>query len=347
MGLPHPAETKMKNEKILLIDDDKDMQWVFSSIIGEGDWEVLTADTGELGIGLVKDKEVHLVFLDLKLPGIDGLAVLKELKGSDPELPVVMITGYETVETAVESMRLGAYDYIIKPVSADKIKVIARNALQAYRLAAKVESLEKKLEDRVLIADIIGDSLPMQALFGSVRQVGPYDITVLLNGQTGTGKEMAARAIHWESKRRDKLFVPIDCATLPESLVESQLFGHEKGAFTGADRSQIGRFEQANGGTVFLDEVANIPLSLQAKLLRIVERKELMHIGGKDIIKVDVRFICATNVDLEEMVGSGRFREDLYHRINVFPIRLPTLKERDGDIALLTRFFMKKHGTCI
>ena len=335
---------QMKQKKILLIDDDRDMSWLFSSVISDDGYEIMATARGAEGVLLAEKPEVGLVFLDLKLPDMDGMEVLRKIKKHHSSLPVIMITGYETVESAVEAMKSGAYDYVVKPLPLDRLKIIIRNALQVHRLTSKVEALEKRLQERITTSDIIGNSPPMKRLFDCLRRVGPYDITVLLYGETGSGKEMVAKAIHEESGRRHQPFVPIDCATLPESLVESELFGYEKGAFTGAERTRPGRFEMADGGSVFLDEITNIPRHIQAKLLRIVEKGELTRLGGKELIKVDVRMIYATNIDLKEAVSSGKFREDLYHRINVFPITLSPLRERNGDISLLMRFFLEKYN---
>ncbi len=330
--------------KILLIDDEEDMKLIFSAIAREEGYGFETAETAETGLKLANSGSVGAVFLDLKLPGMDGIAALKKIKGENPELPVVIITGHETVETAVEAIKLGAYDYFVKPISLEKLKVTVRNVVRTYELSSKVRRLQEEVKSKVAIENIIGLSPQMNNLLASIRKISGFNITVLLLGETGTGKEMAARAIHWESSRHDKPFVPIDCATLPENLIESELFGYEKGTFTGANRERRGRFETADGGTVFLDEIGNIPLTLQSKLLRVVERGEITKLGGEKIEKVDVRIICATNIDLEKAVSEGKFREDLFHRINVFPINLPPLRERNGDIETLAMFFLEKYN---
>lgn len=330
--------------KILLVDDEEDMNTIFSSVANDEGIEVTVVDTAEKGIEIVCANEIGAVFLDLKLPGMNGMDALREIKSKNSEIPVVIITGYETVETAVEAIKLGAYDYLVKPIPLEKLKVTIRNAARTYQLSRKVRSLQEKVAGRVTLENIVGSSARMHDLFSSIRRIAGFDVTVLLLGETGTGKEMAARAIHSESGREHNPFVPIDCATLPEHLFESQLFGHEKGAFTGAGQEHIGRFEQADRGTIFLDEIGNIPIQLQAKLLRVVETGEIARVGGKEVKRIDVRIICATNVDLEEAVSEGKFREDLYHRINVFPIRLPPLRERDGDIEILSTFFLEKYN---
>lgn len=330
--------------KILLIDDEEDMNLIFSAIALEEGYGFETAETAETGLKLANSGNVGAVFLDLKLPGMDGIAALKKIKGENPELPVVIITGHETVETAVEAIKLGAYDYFIKPISLEKLKVTIRNVVRIYELSSKVRRLQEEVKSKVATENIIGSSPQMNNLLASIRKISGFNITVLLLGETGTGKEMAARAIHWESSRYGKSFVPIDCATLPENLIESELFGYEKGTFTGANREHKGRFETADGGTVFLDEIGNIPLPLQSKLLRVVERGEITKLGGEKIGKVDVRIICATNIDLEKAVSEGKFREDLFHRINVFPINLPPLRERNGDIETLAMFFLEKYN---
>ncbi len=330
--------------KVLLIDDEEDMNLIFSSITKDEGYEIIAVDTAERGISVVSEDDIGAVFLDLKLPGMDGMSALRKIKGEKPELPVVIITGYETIETAVEAIKLGAYDYFVKPIPLEKLKVTIRNAVTAHQLESKVRRLQDRVSGRITLENIIGSSPQMQELFAEIRRISMFDVSVLLLGETGTGKEMAASAIHWESARSDKPFVPIDCASLPENLIESELFGHEKGAFTGASQERIGRFETANGGTVFLDEIGNIPLPLQAKLLRVVEQGEITKVGGKELKQVDVRIVCATNVDLGKAVSEGKFREDLFHRINVFPVQLPPLRERNGDIEILAMFFLEKYN---
>ncbi len=330
--------------KILLVDDEEDMSLVFSSIARDENIEVRNVDTAEQGIEIAGEDEIGAVFLDLRLPGMDGLEALRQIKGRYPDLPVTIITGHETIETAVEAIKVGAYDYLVKPIPLEKLKVAVRNAAKLNQLCRRVRSLQEKVEGKVTLENIIGSSPKMRELFDSVRRIAGLDVMVLLLGETGTGKEMVSHAIHWESDRRNKPFMPIDCAALHENLFESELFGHEKGAFTGASKQHIGRLEMAHGGTVFLDEVGNIPLQLQAKLLRVVERGEIIRVGGKEFKRVDVRIICATNADLEQAVSEGKFREDLYHRINVFPICLPPLRERTGDIETLAMFFLEKYN---
>jgi len=331
----------LAQEKILVIDDEPDIGWLFSKILSEDGYKVLVSLNGEEGISKIKKEQPDLVFLDLKLPGMDGMGVLKEIRRFDKDLLVILLTAYETVKTAVEAMKLGAYDYLSKPVSIEKIKTIIRNALrtQVFTKAAAFRQKTAKKNDYDLI---IGDSPQIQEIHDLVKKIAPHDITVLLRGASGTGKELIARAIHIGSKRADKPFVAIDCAILPDTLVESEIFGHEKGAFTGANERKLGKFELAHRGTVFLDEIGNLTPQIQVKLLRTLQEREIERLGGKKPIKVDIRLIAATNMNLEKAISTGRFREDLYYRLNVFSISLPILGERDGDVELLAEYFLEK-----
>jgi len=325
--------------KILVIDDEPEIGWIFSKILSDNGYEVFSSQTGKDGLDKVQKFMPDLVFLDLKLPDKDGIEVLKDIKNIDPAILVIMITAHETIQTAVKAVKLGAYDYIPKPLPNERLKIIVDKALETQNLARKVELLTK---GGLALSEIIGQSEAMQKVFKSIKGVAAHDVSVILRGESGTGKELAARAIHSLSKRKDKSFVPIDSATLPETLVESELFGYEKGAFTGADTLKIGKFEQAQGGTIFLDEIGNLTTHIQIKLLRVLQEREIERLGGKAPIKIDVRIIVATNRDLEEAVKKGEFREDLYHRLNVFEIVLPLLREREDDIILLSQYFLVK-----
>ena len=331
----------MAREKILVIDDEPDIGWLFSKILSEEGYKVLTSLNGEEGISKIKKEKPDLVFLDLKLPGMDGIEILKEIRTIDKDLLVIVLTAYETVKTAVEAMKLGAFDYLSKPVNIDRIKTTIKNAIRTQTLI-KDAVLRKKTTGKIDFDRIIGDSLQVKDVLDLVKKVAPHDITVMLRGASGTGKELIARAIHNSSNRADKPFVAIDCAILPDTLVESEIFGHEKGAFTGATEKKLGKFELAQGGTVFLDEIGNLTPQIQVKLLRTLQEREIERLGGKKPIRVDFRLIAATNMNLEKDISAGRFREDLYYRLNVFSIHLPPLRDRDGDVTLLTEYFLKQ-----
>lgn len=331
----------MIKEKILIIDDEPDIGWLFSKILGEEGYQVSTALSGQEGISIIKKEQPDLVFLDIRLPGIDGIETLKEIRKFNTELLVIILTAYETVKTAVEAMKLGAYDYLSKPVDNERIKIIIKNALKTRNLTREVIHLRQRIMEKYDFNAIIGDSPQMQKVLDMIKTVAAHEITVLLQGRSGTGKELAARAIHYESKRAEKPFVVIDCSILPETLVESEIFGYEKGAFTGAYERKKGKFELANQGTVFLDEIGNLTTPVQIKLLRVLQEREIERLGGKRPIKVDVRLIAATNANLERAIKHGRFREDLFYRLNVFPIQLPPLRDREGDVLLLAGYFLK------
>lgn len=331
----------MAQEKILVIDDEPDIGWLFSKILSEEGYQVLTSLNGEEGISKIKKEQPDLVFLDLKLPGKDGVEILREIRRFDKDLLVIVLTAYETVKTAVEAMKLGAYDYLSKPVNIEKIKTTLENAIRTQTLI-KDAILRKKTTEKIDFKRIIGESLQLKEVLDLVEKVAPHDITVLLRGASGTGKELIARAVHNGSGRADKPFVAIDCAILPDTLVESEIFGHEKGAFTGANERKLGKFEFAQGGTVFLDEIGNLTPQIQVKLLRTLQEREIERLGGKKPIKVDVRLIAATHINLEKAISTGRFREDLYYRLNVFSIYLPPLRERNGDVMLLAEYFLKE-----
>ncbi len=331
----------MAHEKILVIDDEPDIGWLFSKILSEEGYKVLTSLNGEEGISKIRKEKPDLVFLDLKLPGMDGIEILKEIRTFDKDLLVIVLTAYETVKTAVEAMKLGAFDYLSKPVNIDRIKTTIKNSIRTQTLI-KDAVLRKKTTDEIDFNLIIGDSPQVKDVLDLVKKVAPHDITVLLRGASGTGKELIARAIHTSGNRANKPFVAIDCAILPDTLVESEIFGHEKGAFTGANEKKLGKFELAQGGTVFLDEIGNLTPQIQVKLLRTLQEREIERLGGKKPIRVDVRVIAATNMNLEKDISAGRFREDLYYRLNVFSIFLPPLRERDGDVMLLTEYFLKQ-----
>jgi len=278
------------------------------------------------------------------MPGKDGLAVLEEIKRHCPSTEVIMMTAYATAQTAVEAMKKGAYDYLIKPFEIDELNLKLRQILEKKRLAQENVSLKRQLRDRYSLANIIGHSGAMQEVFRMVEKVAASDATVLIGVESGTGKELIAQAIHHLSPRAEKPFIAVHCAALPESLLESELFGHEKGAFSGADRRKLGRFELAGEGTIFLDEIGDMTLATQVKLLRVLQNREIVRLGGTETIPVRARTIAATNRDLEKALKEGKFREDLYYRINVFPIYLPPLRERKEDIPLLVEHFLKKYG---
>ncbi|MBN2011354.1 sigma-54-dependent Fis family transcriptional regulator [candidate division KSB1 bacterium] len=308
-------------------------------------YHVITVTSGEACLMMIRENMPDLVLLDIQMPGIDGLETLKRIKEEEPRVPVVMMSAHGTVEKAVKSMRLGAYDFITKPFASDRLTVTVQNALMTSSLKREIDELRSELKDKYQFKNIIGQSGNMQEVFKSLEKVIGSNVTVLIQGESGTGKELIARAIHYHNESRvNKPFVAVNCSALPDSLLESELFGHEKGSFTGATGRRVGKFEQANGGTIFLDEIGLMAPMTQAKVLRVLQEREFERVGGNELIKVDVRVISATNKNLEEAMKVGEFREDLYYRLSVFPIKLPALRERKEDIPLLSAYFLDKYA---
>jgi two-component system nitrogen regulation response regulator NtrX len=322
--------------RLLVIDDEAAIRDSLKMILEYDGYEVLTAATGEDGIAQAEREAPDLLFLDVKMPGMDGLEVLQRLRHLVEATPVVVISGHGTVSTAVEATKLGAFDFIEKPLETERLLVTVRNALDSRRLRTENRSFRRDAEKRY---QIVGDSPLLARVRESMAKAAPTSATVLIWGESGVGKELVARAIHRESLRRDGPFVQVNCAAIPDELIESELFGHEKGSFTGASDRQIGKFEQADKGTIFLDEVGDMSLKTQAKVLRVLQEQELERLGSNRIIKVDVRVIAATNKNLEEEIIKGTFREDLFYRLNVIPIHVPPLRERKDDMAALIRHF--------
>jgi two-component system nitrogen regulation response regulator GlnG len=329
-------------EKLLLIDDEADVQYSFRRILASPDLQVATASSGEEGLRLLPKLKPDLVVMDIRLAGMSGLETLRRIREADARLPVIMMTAYGTTRTAIEAMKLGAYDYLLKPFEVPKLKQLVFTALKAARDMKQVVSYEPLLDAEDYELGIVGRSQAMQEVFKLIGQLASSDATALLTGESGTGKELVARAIYHHSRRRDRPFRPINCAAIPEHLLESELFGHEKGAFTGASAQHIGKFEQCHGGTVFLDEIGDMSLATQAKVLRVLQSGAFERVGGSETVQVDVRVIAATNQPLEQAVAQRRFREDLFYRLNVVRIHLPPLRERPGDVPLLVNYFLQK-----
>jgi two-component system response regulator PilR (NtrC family) len=330
---------------ILIIDDEEVLQDILTSLVKKEGWNPLSATTGEEGLRLLESEKVDLVLLDLMLPGMSGMEVLRQIRKTDPRLVVVVITAYSSVETAIEAMREGAFHYIPKPFKNEEVLLTLRKGLEQRQLAEENRELKAQLRQRYAFDNIIGKSKPMQKVFELVQLAAPSKSNILILGESGTGKELVAKAIHHHSRRADGPFVTVNSGSMPHDLLESNLFGHVKGAFTGAIATKKGLFEAASGGTIFFDEIGNIPLETQAKLLRVIQEKEFMRLGGVDTIKVDVRILAATNADLDEMVEKGGFREDLFYRLNVIKVDLPPLRQRSGDIPLLARHFLAHYAT--
>jgi two-component system response regulator AtoC len=326
-------------ERIVIVDDDLSLCHFLSKTFSQKGCQVTTRHTGREALDAVQGQEADLVLLDNKLPDRTGLEVLKEIKGIYPKMPVIIMTAFGTTDTAIEAMRLGAFDYILKPFELEEISDLVAKGLEANKLmkrAVAIPALSEYVEDS---DQIIGKSKAMQEIYKLIGQVAESDVTVLIRGESGTGKELVARAIYQHSRRKDGPFLAINCAAIPETLLESELFGHEKGAFTGASKRRVGKFEQCNRGTILLDEVGDMTLPTQAKTLRILQEGEFERIGGNETIKVDVRILVSTNRKLEELIKEGRFREDLYYRLKVMTIVLPSLRERKEDIQELTEYF--------
>lgn len=305
---------------------------------------MLTATNGKDALETIKKKWVNLILLDIRLPGMDGMEILRKIKEFDSNIEVIMITAVKTIETAVEAMKLGAHDYISKPFNVEEMMVTIKKAIEKQTLIKEVEYLRSELTERIDFENMVGTSEKMQKVFETIKEVARHDATVLILGESGTGKEMVARAIHYNSKRKDKPFIAVDCAALTPTLIESELFGHEKGSFTDATKEKTGKFELAHGGTLFLDEIGNLGLDTQVKILRTLQEREIEKVGGERTIKVDIRLISATNVDLKKALKEGKFREDLYYRLNVVPVEIPPLRERSEDIPLLANHFLAKYN---
>jgi DNA-binding NtrC family response regulator len=329
--------------KILVVDDEPlTLELIVESLGAEG-YTVDAASNGVDAIAKAKSTAYDAVITDLVMPGMDGMEVLQHFTDNYPDSIVVVLTGYGTIETAVQAVKRGAFDYLTKPAKLDEITLILKRAQELKSLKAENVLLRSQLQERTTFQKIIGQSAQVQTLYRTIHRVSKTDSTVLITGESGTGKELIANAIHYSSERRDKPFVPINCGAIPEELLESELFGHERGAFTGALKDRKGRFELAHQGTVFLDEIGEMSQKLQVKLLRFLQEKKFERVGGSRIIQVDVGIIAATNKDLEKAVTNGEFREDLFYRLNVIPIHVPPLREREGDIPLLIHHFLRRH----
>ncbi|MGQ9646112.1 MAG: sigma-54-dependent transcriptional regulator [Thermodesulfobacteriota bacterium] len=330
----------MGNEKVLLIDDTPDILSYLSAYLTEKGYDVETASDGATGISMIDEKFYDVVLTDLKMPGVGGMEVLKYLRENSPESICVILTGYGTIKNAVEAIKLGAFDYLTKPVKLEEVQLTFTRALEHRHLKRENINLRNQLKKKYRFENIIGDSEKMEKVFETVEKVADSDSTVLILGESGTGKELIAKAIHYNSYRREGPFVPVNCAAIPSELLESELFGHEKGAFTNAIRTRIGRFELANGGTLLLDEIGDMSPHLQSKLLRVLQERQFERIGGVRPIKTDIRVIAATHHDLKKAIQQKKFREDLYYRLNVIPIEIPPLRERKTDIPLLVQHFL-------
>jgi two-component system response regulator PilR (NtrC family) len=334
----------MLEEKILVVDDEQSMREFLDIMLKKEGYKVSLASNGEEVLKYIGKDIFDLVLLDIRMPKMDGIAVLKKIKSASPETVVIMITAYDSSDTAIKAMKEGAYDYIPKPFKIDEIKLIIKNALEKKHLQKENILLKQVVRDRYVFDNIIGQSPKMLALYDLLEKVAPTKTNVLITGESGTGKELVAKAIHFNSPRKEKPFVTLNCGAIPEALIESELFGHMKGAFTDAIATKKGLFEMADEGTIFLDEISELPLMMQVKLLRVLQNREFKRVGGTEDIHVDVRIIAATNKDLEKAVKEKRFREDLYYRLNVIQIKLPSLRERREDIPVLAAHFLKRYS---
>ncbi|MDH3975253.1 MAG: sigma-54 dependent transcriptional regulator [Deltaproteobacteria bacterium] len=329
------------NCNILIVDDEESIRSTLSGVLKDEGFDVILAEDGEKGFDMAKEEGPDLVLLDIWMPGIDGMETLKKIKSELPHLQVIMMSGHGTIETAVQATKLGAYDFIEKPLSLDKLLLCINNALSLHRLEEENKRLKEKFGGW---REMVGESVAMKKLKEQIATVAPSNAWVLITGENGTGKELVANLLHLKSKRSDAPFVDVNCAAIPEELIESELFGHEKGAFTGAVSSKRGKFDLANGGTLFLDEIADMSLKTQAKILRILQEQRFERVGGSKSIKVDVRVVAATNKDLLQEIKEGSFREDLYYRLNVIPFEVPPLREREQDIELLVKKFVNLYS---
>jgi two-component system response regulator PilR (NtrC family) len=328
--------------RILIVDDEEVLQDVLSSLLRKEGYETVSARSGEEALSLLRQGDIDLVLLDLMLPGMSGQEVLRQIRREDPQQVVVMITAYSSVEGAIEAMREGAFHYIPKPFKNEEVLLTIRQGLEQRRLRNENRTLRDQLQQKFSFDNIIGTSKPMQRVFDLIRLAAPAKSNILVLGESGTGKELVAKSIHLNSRRADGPFVTVNSGSMPADLLESNLFGHERGAFTGAVTAKKGLFEVADGGSIFFDEIGNIPMDTQSKLLRVIQEKEFMRLGGVQTLTSDVRIIAATNVDLEETVEDGGFREDLFYRLNVITVNLPPLRQRPEDVPLLARTFLEK-----
>jgi nitrogen regulation protein NR(I) len=330
----------------LIIDDDDQLRKSFHKLLSEEGYRVQSAASGEAGIKIIKEKPPDLVVLDMRLPGLNGFDTFRAAHQIEPKLPVVIMTAYGTTETAIEATKMGAFDYVLKPFDIPEMLSIIHKAIEAGRFMRSPVTMDARPEIETDEA-IIGRSKPMQDVYKAIGRVSASDATVLIRGESGTGKELVARAVYQHSLRSENPFLVINCVAIPETLLESELFGYEKGAFTGAAHRRVGKIEQASGGTVFLDEIGDMPFSIQAKILRLLQERSIERLGGRETISVDVRIIAATNRNLEKAIEDGRFREDLYYRLKVVTINLPPLREREGDIPLLTEYYVHRYSVAL
>ncbi len=334
--------TMNQNTRILVIEDDDAVRETLIALLGEAGYTVEAVSDGPPAIALAKQSLFHLYMIDLRLPGQSGIEVMAQIKKINAEAVCIVLTAYATIELSVQAMRAGAFDFIAKPFQIDVVLNLVKNAIEFNRLKIENLSLKKMVRDKYRFENMVGSSPQMNQVYELIERVSDSDSTILIQGESGTGKEIVAKTIHYNSTRRDKPLIPVNCGAIPEALLESELFGHEKGAFTGATASRTGRFELAHGGTLFLDEIGELPLSLQVKLLRVLQEQRFERVGGVKSIQVDVRIIAATNQDLEKAIEDKCFREDLYYRLNVIPINIPPLRKRKDDIPLLVDHFIDK-----
>lgn len=334
----------METGRILVVDDEKGMRDLLSKVLKKEGYQVYIAQDGEEGLDIIKNNVIDIVIADLDMPVMNGIEMIKQAKEFDPNLTIIIITAYASIESAIEALKLGAYDYLIKPFNIEEIKLTVKKAFERINLISQNIYLKEELNEKIYFPGVIGNSEKMQKVIDLIKAVAPTDSLVLIEGESGTGKELVARAIHENSKRKEFPFIVLNCGALSEGVLESELFGHERGSFSGAFTQRKGKFELAHKGTLFIDEIGELSLSAQTRLLRVLQEKEFERVGGNIPIKVDVRIIAATNKNLTKEVKEGKFREDLFFRLNVFKIILPPLRERKDDIPALSKYFLEKYS---